>query len=246
MLNIDEDKLKLLLEKKRKIIERPKYSGKGEIISGISLAITLALADFSSLKYINPLYFKIFAWIITSGIIIYGFYTFVRSIVKFYPIENLYSEISDIDPSTEHPFNIILVMNSSESGKYLLFKSRRWSCWLFPNYHCIDRQFNEEQEIQKIKENLIRDLNIDEEINIEYIGNDISKKYSVSDKVIKKYNFHYFQVRNYPVKFKSKHTFKFRGKKYCWKTLDQMYSNKNIVKKNEDVLDYIRKTVNLS
>lgn len=37
MLNIDEKQLKLLLERKKKFIERPKLSGLGEIISGISL-----------------------------------------------------------------------------------------------------------------------------------------------------------------------------------------------------------------
>ncbi len=241
MLNIDEDKLKLLLEKKRKVIERPKYSGTGEIISGISLAITLKLSDFSSLEHVNKLYFKIFVWIIAVGIFGYGVYMFINSIVNFYSVENLYSEISNIDPDAEHPFNIVLIMNSSESGEYLLFKSRRWSCLLFPNYRCSDGIFNEQQEIKHITENLRRDLKIEGKIDIEYIGNEISEKYSVGDKVRKKYNFHYFQVLNYPVEFKNKRKFQYRGKKYYWRTLDKMYSSKNIVKKNKDVLDYIRK-----
>ncbi|MGN1161818.1 MAG: hypothetical protein ACI4SX_06190, partial [Candidatus Fimenecus sp.] len=119
MLNIDENKLKLLLEKKRKNLERPKYSGKGELISGFSLAITLVLADFSNVTVIKPIYFELVAWIITISIISFGMYSFVKSIICFIPIENLYSEIADIDPSTEHPFNIVLIMNSNKSGKYL-------------------------------------------------------------------------------------------------------------------------------
>ena len=49
MLNIDENQLKLLLEKKRKMLEQKKYDGIGESISSISLMITLVLSDFSQL-----------------------------------------------------------------------------------------------------------------------------------------------------------------------------------------------------
>ena len=62
MLNIDENQLKLLLEKKRKMLEQKKYDGIGESISSISLMITLVLSDFSQLTIIKPLYFKIIAW----------------------------------------------------------------------------------------------------------------------------------------------------------------------------------------
>ena len=62
MLNIDENKLRLLLEQKRKMLEQKKYDGIGEIISSISLMITLVLSDFSQLTIIEPLYFKIIAW----------------------------------------------------------------------------------------------------------------------------------------------------------------------------------------
>ena len=50
MLNIDENQLKLLLEKKRKMLEQKKYDGIGESISSISLMITLVLSDFSSIN----------------------------------------------------------------------------------------------------------------------------------------------------------------------------------------------------
>ena len=57
MLNIDENQLKLFLEQKRKVLERKKYDGIGEIIAAISLMITLALSDFSNLKFIKPGHF---------------------------------------------------------------------------------------------------------------------------------------------------------------------------------------------
>lgn len=240
MLHIDEDKLKILLLNKKNRIEIPKYNGTSEIISGVSIIITLCLSDYSQITIIKPLYFGFFAWIIAIGILIYGIITLIKSILHFYSVNNLYSEIADLDQNTEHPFNIILIKNKQDPGKYLLFKSKRWNCWLFPNYHCSTILFNETEEIKYIKNCLKRDMNISNNANIKYIGNNISNKYSFSDKINKKYNFHYFIISNTSFQLNKKYMFKFNGKKYFWKTLDKMYSNKNIVKKNKDVLDYVR------
>ena len=239
MLNIDENKLKLLLEQRRKKIEQKKFDGIGEIISSISLMITLVLSDFSQLRVIKPLYFRIIVLGISIIILIYGIYTFIKNI-KIYSADQLYSEIVDIDPKIEHPFNIIIIRDSHNNGKYLVFKSQRWNCWLFPNYHCFNKKFNSAKELSYIQKCIKRDLKISGEMEFEYIGNKISEKYSVGDKVRKKYNFHFFQATNISIDFNNRRTFRCNGKKYCWKTLDQMYSDKNIIKKNEDVLDYIR------
>lgn len=185
MLNIDENQLKLLLEKKRKMLERKKYDGIGKIISSISLIITLALSDFSQLTIIKPLYFKIITWSISIVILAYGIYTFIKSI-KIYSVDQLCSEIADIDPKIEHSFNIVVIKDSYVSGEYLVFKSKRWCCWLLPNYHCSYENFSEVKELRYIKECIQRDLKISEEIKFKYIGNEISKKYSVGDKVWKK------------------------------------------------------------
>ena len=246
MLTIEEDKLKILLQTKKNKIERPKFSGTGEIISAISIMITLLLADFNQVSFINPLYFQFIVWIIAFAILAFGLYVFVKSLVSFYSIDNLYNEIVNLDPNIEHPFNIILIKNSKVSGKYLLFKSKRWKCWLFPNYHCLNGSFNLAAEMEHIRECLKRDVNTSGNIDLEYLGNEISYKYSVSDKIDKKYNFHYFQIINIELHSRKKWCFRFNGKRYCWKTLAQMYSDKNIVKKNEDVLDYVRKTCDMS
>ena len=246
MLNIDENQLKLLLEKRKKELERPKYSGVGEIISSVSLIITLALSDFSHLVIVKPLYFKIIAWSIALFILLYGIFTFIKSIISTYSVNQLYSEISDIDPKIEHPFNIVVIRNCSQSGKYLVFKSKRWNCWLFPNYHCSDSAFNKAKELRCVKEFVKRDLNLSPEINLTYIGDKISEKFSVGDKLMKKFHFYFFQASDISTSFDNKRTVRFNGKRYCWKTLDQMYSSKNIVKKNKDVLDYVRYTCDIS
>ena len=245
MLNIDENQLKLFLEQKRKVLERKKYDGIGEIIAAISLMITLALSDFSKLKFIKPGHFKFVTWGIAGAILVYGIYEFVRSL-KIYSIEQLYSELTDLDPQKEHPFDIIVLRSSSEDGKYLVFKSKRWKCWLFPNYHCLEGEFSKSKELRYVRECVKRDINIGGELQFKYIGNKVSKKYSVGDRVRKKYNFHYFQGIDINVGEKQKGRFRYKGKTYTWKTLDEMYSDKNIVKKNKDVLDYVRHMCDIS
>lgn len=240
MLKIDEDKLKLLLEKRKKNIERPKFNGVSDIISGISLMLTIAVADFSAVTITNPQYIKVVGWIIVVAILFYGILSFVRNLKGRYSIDNLYSEIADIDPDTAHPFDIILIKN--KSGEYLVFKSRRWKCWLFPDYHCQSRPFNAQSEQVILTENLKRDLSFDS--NIEFVGDLMSKKYSVGDRVTKKYEFHFF--KSAPQNIDRRKNFRAGGKSFRWMTLEKMYSNKNIEKKNKDVLDYVRKHCDIS
>lgn len=246
MLNIDEKQLKLLLEKKKKILERPRYSGIGEIISSVSLMITLFLSDFNNITIVKPLYFKIVAWGISIVIFIYGLWEFIKSITGAYSLDQLYSEIADIDPKVEHAFNIVVIRNKNRNGKYLVFKSKRWKCWLFPNYKCLDGVFDPANELTNIKKKIEWDLNIVGKVKYKYLGNEVTEKYSVSDRVIKKYNFHFFQAIDVKIENDKKLNFKCNGKKYRWMTLDQMYSSKNIVKKNKDVLDYIRNKCDIS
>lgn len=189
MLNIDEKQLQLLLERRKKLIEKPKYGGIGDIVSGLSLVVTISLSDFSQITFIKLLYFKCIVWALTFGILGYGIFSLIKSITSFYTIDNLYSEISDLDFNIEHPFNIIVIRNAYENGKYLTFKSRRWKCWLFPNYHCLNDIFNKTKEIKHIKECLKRDMYITEESCVKYIGNEIITKFSVGDQLEKSTNF---------------------------------------------------------
>ena len=240
MLEIDETELKLLLEKRKKFINGSNFAEFGEIISGISLPITLLVTDCSKITFMPSLYFELIVWAITASILGHGIYRLIVSKKHSYSIKNLYDEVVDLDPKTEHSFNIVVFRNIHEKGKYLLFYSKRWQCWLFPNYRCQDGKFDENAEIKQIKANIKRDLKITDRMNVKYIGEKESRKFSYSDKVTKKFQFHFFEIDNGILPNNSESVFKLNGKKYCWKTMDQMYSNKSIIKKNQDVLDYVR------
>ena len=151
MLEIDETELKLLLEKRKKFINGSNFAEFGEIISGISLAITLLVTDCSKITFMPSLYFELIVWAITASILGHGIYRLIVSKKHSYSIKNLYDEVVDLDPKTEHSFNIVVFRNIHEKGKYLLFYSKRWQCWLFPNYRCQDGKFDENAEIKQIK-----------------------------------------------------------------------------------------------
>lgn len=185
MLHIDENTLNLFLVNRKNKIENPKYNGIGEIISSISLIVTLSLADFNQVTIINPLYFQIGSWIISIFLFIFGIFIFIKSLINHYSVDNLFKEIVNLDTNTEHPFDIIILKNNDTSGKYLLFKSKRWKCWLFPNYHCSSTPFNKSEETLYIEKCIKRDLKISTSVNIQYLGNDISSKNSVPNNVEK-------------------------------------------------------------
>ena len=166
MLEIDETELKLLLEKRKKFINGSNFAEFGEIISGISLAITLLVTDCSKITFMPSLYFELIVWAITASILGHGIYRLIVSKKHSYSIKNLYDEVVDLDPKTEHSFNIVVFRNIHEKGKYLLFYSKRWQCWLFPNYRCQDGKFDENAETKQIKANIKRDLKITDRIVI--------------------------------------------------------------------------------
>ena len=177
MLEIDETELKLLLEKRKKFINGSNFAEFGEIISGISLAITLLVTDCSKITFMPSLYFELIVWAITASILGHGIYRLIVSKKHSYSIKNLYDEVVDLDPKTEHSFNIVVFRNIHEKGKYLLFYSKRWQCWLFPNYRCQDGKFDENAETKQIKANIKRDLKITDRMNVKYIGEKESRKF---------------------------------------------------------------------
>lgn len=188
-----------------------------------------------------------------------GIRILAKNIKNHYTVKKLHNEIVNLDPNIklanckrkdEHPFNIIIIKNNINSG-YLQFKSKRWGCWLFPNYHCLDKKFDEDfdedKEIISIIKHLKDDLRITvTDDDIDYIGNEINRKPSVPDEIYKSYNFHYFQVNHVKLYPKRKRPFFRNGHKYSWKTLDQLYDDEDIVDKNEGVLDYVRKHCDIS
>lgn len=97
---------------------------------------------------------------------------------------------------------------------------------MFPNYRCLKGTFIQSEEINHIKECLKRDLNTRGDIEIKYIGNEISHKFSFSDKIEKKYNFHYFQITKITLMNNKKRPFIYNGKRYSCNSVQREHDKK--------------------
>lgn len=248
MLQIKEENLEKFLEKEKgHLFFDIIIKGGGNLLAGISIIIGIIFMNYKELALYQKIFylFSLFIAIIVSFT---GIIQIIRSIKNKMTPERLFQEIKELDENTFHNFNIILIKNGEKKGQYLLFKSNRWSCKLFPNYRCLK---NEDIDLQKEIPNIKRLLKLDFGKNfnfiIKYFGKIQSTKYSVGDRVNKKYNFFFYEVTSskFIKEFGSKN-FTSNGKKFYWMTLDKIQNDKNIIKKNSDVLDFIRNNFTVS
>ena len=252
MLNIDENDLCILIkEERKKYIERPKLYGLGEVLSGISLLITILLGDYSQIPFSE--YFKFFFLILSLVVLGYGILITVKNLKDKFNTDDLYNEILELDSHKEHAFNIVLVKSNKNDGKYLLYLNRRWKCYHFISYKVQNaKPYDCVSEQKRIQESLKTDIGLaDKEMKIIYINDFISRKYSVGDHFIKKFHFYFYEVttsHQFPQSrfFNKQSSFYNNGKKYRWYTIDQMNKIPSIKKTNLDVLDHVRNNCSIS
>ena len=244
MISIEEKSLKLYLEKNKSIFQTKNVLGIGEIISGISLIITLVCSEIKQgIRFLSPHVVEVVLWIITILILLWGIFQLVLSIKSHNTVESVYNDIVELSKcdGKSHIFNMALLKNDSLNGKFLLYKDVRWRCELFPNYKVLGDRYDIDREKSNVLSNFSSDTGISKtKLKIQYKGEITSTKYSVGDKVNKTYIFHFYTLEAKSLNEQYTHTFSYSGKKYKWKTLDEMYKSKNIKEKNSDVLDYIR------
>ena len=146
----------------------------------------------------------------------------------FLKITQLFAEVTS---GTSHEFLLLAVKNPE--GKYLQVFDERWNNWLFPYYRGCDN--NKELVDEAVKELLQKELSAD------YVGKAIHCKYSVSDKVYKHYNHKLYKVvlENIPENM-SAESFELDGKKYSWKSMEELEKNESIMEINDDVIAFVK------
>lgn len=197
---------------------------------------------------IKAIYIQITAVIVAIIFLIVGAYKFIKSLNNKYSIKELYDEILHLNEADGHPFSIILIRNSFDKfpNKYLLFYDVNWDCQLFLNYHMASEQ-NIEDEMAKIINLISTELHIEtNNLKIKYLLKKDIKKYSVSDKIRKLYNFYFFYVdiKKFRKEMKSD-SFYIDGKKYYWRSIVQMEDDSNIMKKNKDVIKIVKNDIRI-
>ena len=235
---IDDIKLELLLEKKREFIG--KCVALDSFLSAFSFLISVFLASYKD-------FFGISGNILKTIFVILGFFFTGKSIFDIYKskknsysYEDLLSDINKLNEIT-HDHSIVILKDTFESysNRILVYDDKRWDCKLFLNYK---GNVNNENFI---KDHLSSELKIElDNIELKYLGQKIHEKYSESAKENKVYchKFYLANVKSFPELMK-RSVFECDGKTYHWMTIDELEQDKEVQKKNSDVLSYVKELV---
>lgn len=181
----------------------------------------------------------VIGWTLFIIYFVYQIYKFLKVRTTKYSAEDLFQEIKKIQNPTSD-FSLVIIKNNhmDNSRKILLAYDKRWKCYLLPYYHTIG---DIEIEKKKIVDNISQDLQFNKEnISIEFKEEVEHTKYSVSNERTKTYKHRFYKVlisntNNTIVK----PNFKINGKKYKWFSITEMKLNKNIMRKNQDVIEIL-------
>jgi hypothetical protein len=128
--------------------------------------------------------------------------------------------------------SIVLIKDTFKYGRrYLVYYDERWDCLLFPNYRHHDDNINFLNDVLK------EDFNTD--FLVGYLGNKIHQKFSVSAGKDKIYRHKFYTASGKLPKFMQEDFFEINGKKFYWKTLEELKENPDVLKKNSDIIGYV-------
>lgn len=233
----------LLLKKRKKQIDIHKYSGVGEFVSGLTLLLSAFTSEYDSISFMPPIYLKCIIFVMAVILCFWGIYQFICSWKNHFDADILYKEIESL--GKEHTFDIVLLENNQNEGKYLVFNNPRWKGWLFPNFPVTDHTLNMTENISCItrllKKRLFGDENYPIDIDIVYHGksNDIRcLKYSYGDKQYKIYRFRIFEVVT-PIPEEVQRKTNNNGQDFKWMTMKEMQNDRAFMKLNSHVYKHI-------
>lgn len=239
IININKEELEKYLEIKRKQIEMRPITGIGEIVAGISLFFSLLTTEIKGLSVLAVAIIEVFLILVGTIITIMGICDIVISIRSKQTKNDLFEGICELDVSRIHTVNIVIIKNSPQCGKYLLILNRAWKCPLFPSYKSTSQDYNIPDVIESIKESIVRDVGIQPK-QITYLGDmPAHLKNCVGMNALYRYKFHFYRAEIEKPKLRLYCGFRYNGNRFIWRSLDQMYKNKNTKSKNDDVVCFV-------
>lgn len=241
MVTVKKDELKAWLRSKKQDVELPKFSGVGEMISAISLWFTLCTSHFEDIPVVRSHYFQSAMYLVAAAVFVIGAYNMYSGFRSRKVIENIYEGILELEAGRVHTVNIVLFKNAPEQGKYLLVKNRAWRCELFHSYNAMPGPYDQEKERERVRECFARDIGIAPKyLKLSYRGfMPEHSKLCAGANVPYRYLFYFYHVELTTADIRLGKSFRYNGNAYVWRSLNQMFSDQNIMKKNGDVVDFV-------
>ena len=237
---IDKIKLKLLLEQKRNYI-KSSIDGVDVVISAIIYMVSLLCSDFNTIMGIDQRVISTLAWVLAFVILFYGVRKIIISSGCRYNHNMLYKDIENLD-EVLHKFSLIAIKDDFNdfANKILLYYDNSWECWFLFSFHTSEYQ-NEESILQRLSNKLKIDKSL---MKVNYISDRLQAKYSEKDHVNKVYQHSLYQgvIAKFPEMMK-KDEFEIEGTKYKWWTIEEMEVDENIMKKNGDVVSFVKEKI---
>lgn len=157
-----------------------------------------------------------------------------------YNQESLYKDIEQLNEVT-HPFSIVVIKDTFNKypNRFLLYYDERWNCKLFFNYRTVED--NEKNIISRLSNELKVKK---EDIAVDFVTEQIYRKYSVSDKKDKVYDHRIYHVDIAEFSKNSmENEFEIDGKKFYWMTLNDMEKDADIREKNIELVDIVKTSI---
>lgn len=153
----------------------------------------------------------------------------------------LYKDIENLD-EVLHKFSLIAIKDDFNdfANKILLYYDNSWQCWFLFSFHTSEYQ-NEESILQRLSNKLKIDKSL---MKVNYISDRLQAKYSEKDHVNKVYQHSLYQgvIAKFPEIMKNDE-FEIEGTKYKWWTIEEMEADENIMKKNGDVVSFVKEKI---
>lgn len=235
---IDEVKLNLLLETKQRFI------GKSVVwdsfLSAFSFLISVFLASYSDFFGFPGIVLKTIFVILGLWFTSKSIFDIIDSKKNNYSYNDLLMDINKLNEIT-HNHSIVIIRASFRKypNRLLVYDDLRWNCKFFLNYK--ENSNNE----AFILDHLSRELKIEPgDITLKYLGQRIHEKYSESAKSNKVYSHKFYTaaIANFPEAMK-KDSFDCDGRTYFWMPLAELEQDKNVQKKNSDILEYVKELI---
>lgn len=157
--------------------------------------------------------------------------------LKLVPVCSSEMDINKLN-EIAHSHSIVVIKDSFQKfpNRFLVYEDKRWNCEFFPNYK--ENHNNEEF----IKSHISNELKIElSNIKLKYVSQKIHEKYSESAKENKIYShkFYLAEITDFP-DFMRQETFECDGKVYHWRSMPELEDNREVQKKNMDILNFVK------
>lgn len=242
---IDFSKLKLALHNYERL-KALKHNWTTPFGIALSLLLTILVSDFkekmglAGQRWETIIYF---ALLISIGWLIYSVY----STLKNNPMEVLLDEIAEgIKNIPEYTAIFLVKVKKNNIPIVLVERNKSWDAYFLPYAHYSPNEPIDRQGEDSLRKVMAGFLGVCEStLCLERLKDFrlVSEKFSESEKMVKQFHFEffttYFSGPELDCFFEDE--FDIGGKKFVWKTLDELEADENTVSRNGDVIDHLRK-----